>query len=117
MNDQGTPRDLPPTSEESIALAFADRHAHELRFVADWSRWLFFDGAHWTFDKTLHAFERARVICRELAVNLGKAPTTIASAKTVAAVERLAKADRRLAATTEQWDSDPDIFNIPSGPA
>ena len=37
--------------------------------------------------------------------------TRIASAKTVAAIERLAKADRRIAATTDQWDVDPDIFN------
>ena len=39
----------------------------------------------------------------------------IASAKTVAAVERLAKADRRLAATAEQWDADPWLFNTPLG--
>src|SRR5262249_4218667 len=34
-----------------------------------------------------------------------KAARAVASAKTVAAVERLAKADRRLAATADQWDT------------
>src|SRR5262249_57349393 len=34
-----------------------------------------------------------------------KAGRAVASAKTVAAVERLAKADRRLAATADQWDT------------
>ena len=39
----------------------------------------------------------------------------LASAKTVAAVERLAKADRRIAATVDQWDTDPWFLNTPSG--
>jgi putative DNA primase/helicase len=37
----------------------------------------------------------------------------IASAKTVAAVERLSKSDRRLAATDDQWDDHPTILNTP----
>ena len=40
----------------------------------------------------------------------------LASAKTVAAVERLAKADRRLAGTTEQWDADPGTFTSEAKP-
>jgi len=36
-------------------------------------------------------------------------------AKTVAAVEMLARSDRRLAATVEQWDADPWLFNTPKG--
>ena len=39
----------------------------------------------------------------------------IASRKTIAAVEQLAKADTRLAATTDQWDSDPWLLNTPGG--
>jgi putative DNA primase/helicase len=97
--------ELPPTAEDAIALAFADRHAHELRYVAAWARWLFFDGARWQYDDTLHAFDRARAICREVASECEKPASAIASAKTVAAVTRLAMADRRLAATTEQWDA------------
>jgi putative DNA primase/helicase len=38
----------------------------------------------------------------------------LASAKTIAAIERLAKSDRRIAATTGQWDADPDVFNTPT---
>ena len=41
--------------------------------------------------------------------------TQICSAKTVAAVVALARADRRLAATTEQWDADPWLLNTPGG--
>jgi hypothetical protein len=33
--------------------------------------------------------------------------------ETVASVERLAKADRRLAATIGQWDHNPELLNMP----
>ncbi len=40
---------------------------------------------------------------------------TLAKAKTVAAVEMLARSDRRFAATVEQWDTNPWLFNTPGG--
>ena len=103
LQDSG---ELSPAAEESLALAYAERHAHKLRYLAAWGRWMRYDGTRWNFDDTLHAFERARAICREVALECDrpKAARAIASAKTVAAVERLAKADRRLAATADQWD-------------
>jgi len=106
LQDSG---ELPPAAEESLALAYAERHAHGSRYVAAFGRWMHYDGTRWDFDNTLRAFDRARAICREVAADCNKAKvaTAIASAKTVAAVERLAKADRRLAATTDQWDVDP----------
>ena len=104
--------ELPPTAEDALALAYADRHAHELRYVAAWSRWLVHDGARWDFDATLHAFDRARAICREVALGCDR-PTTVTAAKTVAAVVQLARADRRLSATVEQWDANPQLFATP----
>lgn len=105
----------PRFTDEALALRFADRHAGALRYVAAWSKWLAWDGTRWWFDDTLDAFDRARRICREAAVECENERTAsvLASAKTVAAVERLAKADRRLAATVEQWDSDPWLLNTP----
>jgi putative DNA primase/helicase len=103
--------ELPPTAEDSIALTFANRHAHELRYVALWARWLSFDGIRWTPDETLHVFDRARAICREIAADCDKPASTVASAKTVAAVEKLARADRRLAATAAQWDTSAELLN------
>ena len=73
------------------------------RYVAAWSRWMLYDGARWNTDTTLHAFNRARTICREVALECDK-PAAVVAAKTVAAVVQLARADRRLAATAEQWD-------------
>jgi putative DNA primase/helicase len=106
----------PEHSEEALALCFADRYAGGLRYVAAWSRWLSWTSVYWRSDDTLHAFNLARKIAREAASICGagkqkrKLAAQIASAKTVAAVERLAKADRRIAATIDQWDDNPDIF-------
>jgi putative DNA primase/helicase len=103
--------DIPPAAEDSIALLFAERYGLELRHVAAWGWWLSYDGTRWTRDDTLHAFDRARVICREIATDCERSASAVASAKTVAAVERLAKADRRLAATASQWDANGWAFN------
>ena len=107
----------PVHSEESLALRFAARHANDLRYVAPWGRWLRWDGTRWAFDDSLGAFDLARRICREAAAECEKPSTAaaLASAKCVAAVERLAKADRRLAATVKQWDADPWVLNTPGG--
>ena len=53
---------------------------------------------------TLAAFDKARALCRAAGD---------AKAKTVAAVITLARTDRAIAATEEQWDIGDMIFNIP----
>jgi putative DNA primase/helicase len=95
-----------PASEDGMALAFAERYADELRYISAWSRWLRYNTVHWQYDDTLHVFDRVRAICREIGLQR-KTAGQPASAKTVAAVERLARSDRRLAATTVQWDANP----------
>ncbi len=107
----------PEFSDEALALRFAELHADDLRYVAAWSRWLSWDGARWQFDDTLAAYDLARKVCRFAAAQCKKAKpaSVLASAKTVAAVERLAKADRRIAATVDQWDVDSWLLNTPGG--
>jgi putative DNA primase/helicase len=107
----------PAFSEEGLALAFADRHADELRYVAKWGRWLIYDGRVWKVDETRQVFSLARELCREAGNAADKDHTKqkIASAKTRAAVVALVGEDPRLAATTEQWDTDPWLLNTPDG--
>lgn len=109
----------PAFSDEALAQRFAQRHGSALRYVAAWARWYAWTGARWAMDSTLDAFDRARAICRTASSEADKdhVKTALASAKTVAAVERLAKADRRLAATVDQWDTDPDTFNTDLQPS
>ncbi|HEY1864243.1 MAG TPA: phage/plasmid primase, P4 family [Roseiarcus sp.] len=105
----------PAFSDDALALRFAERHANDLRFVAAWNKWLSWTGKRWEFDETLAAFDKSRAICREAAAacNKSKIAVALASSKTVAAVEKLAKADRRIAATIDQWDADPWLLNTP----
>ncbi len=107
------PAVAPTNSEEALSLTFARRHETNLRFVAKWGQWFRWDDLRWQLEETLHAFDMARVICREAANACNKAGTakTLASAKTVAAVERLAKADRKIAATFDQWDTELSKLN------
>jgi putative DNA primase/helicase len=107
----------PAFTDEALALRFAEEHEADLRYVAPWGRWFHFDGSRWRPDDTLLAFDLARRVCRRAAAecNKPKVAKLIASAKTTAAVERLAKADRRLAATIDQWDADPWLLNTPGG--
>ncbi len=103
----------PEFSDDALAQKFAERHGKDLRYIAAWSHWHEWLGVRWALEPTRHAFDRARAICRVAASEAEKPgiKTALASAKTVAAVERLAKVDRRIAATIEQWDTDPDVFN------
>jgi putative DNA primase/helicase len=104
-------------SEDSLALAFVDRHGNELRYVSIWGKWLKWTGTHWDIEKTLAVFDKARKICRETAARCEKnsAANSITKAKVVAAVEMLSRSDRRVAAIVEQWDADPWALNTPAG--
>jgi len=106
----------PEFSDEALALRFAEKHCDEARYVAALGKWLFWDGTKWSFDTTLDAFNRARMVCRVASAEAdGKSAISLASAKTVAAVVNLARADRRIAATIEQWDANPWLLNTPEG--
>lgn len=104
-------------SEDQLALEFASKHAEDWRYVAVWGQWLHWDGACWRVESTLRAFDLARCVCRETAARFTQAniAARIASGATVAAVERLAKADRRHAGSSEQWDKEPWLLNTPCG--
>jgi D5 N terminal like len=107
----------PDLSDDALALTFTRAHADNLRHVALLGKWLLWTGDQWQFEDTLKAFDLAGLICRQASALCSpkqqKLARDVASAKTVAAVERLAKADRRHATTPNQWDPDIWIFNQP----
>jgi putative DNA primase/helicase len=67
------------------------------------------DGKRWRTEDTLAATDLIRSVCRHAAVRADnpKVAAKLASSSTVGGVERLARADRRHAATTDEWDADP----------
>lgn len=107
----------PANTDEALALQFSEQYRDDLRYVAGWGRWYEWTGQVWKADQTMQTFNRARLICREASAkcNDEAASNSIASARTVAAVERLARYDRRHAATVEQWDTDAWLLNTPGG--
>ena len=114
--EQELPEARPPEfSDDALALRFSNAHGDCLRHVALWGKWLQWNGTHWETEETLRTFDLARAICRAASAQVPpdqtKLAAAVASAKTVAAVERLAKADRRHAATIDQWDADPAVIH------
>ena len=116
-DEDESPDRAPEYSDEALALKFAELHVDELRYVALWGKWLLWNGSRWREDMKLRVFYLVRRMCREIARRCQNPKTArdIASAKTINAVERLSRADRRLAATTDQWDCDPWLLNTPAG--
>jgi P4 family phage/plasmid primase-like protien len=103
-------------SQDELALQFTHQHP-DLRYTGQHGRWNIFDGLRWPPDDTCRVFDLIRAVCRAEAavctsITLAR---QIASAATVAAVERLARADRRHAVTADQWDADPWLLNTPGG--
>jgi putative DNA primase/helicase len=107
----------PEFTDDALALRFAQQHADSLRYVATLGKWFLWDSRRWHIDDTLIARHRAREVCRVASAecNQPKVAKLIASAKTISAVERLAQADRRIAAVVDEWDADPWMLNTPGG--
>jgi putative DNA primase/helicase len=99
-------------NQDRIALIFATVHAGNLRYVAKWGQWLAWDGVRWAPDDTLDVYDRVRALCRETMQETG---AKLGNAPTVAGVEKLARSDRRLAATMGQWDTDNYLLNTLAG--
>jgi putative DNA primase/helicase len=102
-------------SDDALALRFTEVYGNDLRYTAPWGRWNRWDLNCWRPDESLFVFDLARSVCRAASVERPKMAQRIGSAQTVAAIERLARADRRHAATIEQWDADPWLLNTPGG--
>ncbi len=104
-------------TEDALALAFTRRYHRDWRYVAAWGRWLVWDGQRWRNEDTLAATDLIRSVCRQTALRAEdrKVAAKLASSGTVGGVERLARADRRHAATTDEWDADPWLLNTPGG--
>jgi putative DNA primase/helicase len=95
--------------DDGIAEAFAEKHRNDLRYVAAWGKWYEWRDGCWREEKTLRVFDLIRALCRERGIERARMSAM------VAAVHSLARADRRLAATIEQWDANPMLLNTPDG--
>lgn len=104
-------------TEDALALSFTRRYQHDWRYVAAWGKWLMWDGQRWRTEDTLAASDLTRHVCRHAAVRADnpRIAAKLGGASTISGVERLARADRRHAATTDEWDADIWLLNTPGG--
>jgi P4 family phage/plasmid primase-like protien len=112
-------------SDAALALRFRARHADAVKYVAPWGKWLIWDGRHWAEDDTLRAFDLSRGICSAASAlalrtiadarTATRTATKVASAQVIAAVLKIAQADRSMARTADIWDADPWLLNTPAG--
>jgi putative DNA primase/helicase len=105
------PHDGDPLTEDALALRFSERHENDLRYIAAKGQWFKWDGIRWRPEPTHLAFDLARESCRADTETYGNGKPPAVTAQMVAAVERMAKADRRQAATLDQFDADEWLFN------
>jgi putative DNA primase/helicase len=104
-------------TEDSVALAFADRHQRDLRYCHHTGAWFRWTGFIWKREETKLAFSWARRLARELAKGSDniKAMLNAGKASFAAGVERLAQSDREFAVTSETWDADRWLLGTPGG--
>ena len=107
---------VPTDTEDALAISFADLHADDLRYVEEFGKWMKWNGNTWAADRTSEGFDMVRKHLRKFAGGLTyQDARKIATAKTVAAVERMARTDRRIVTTGDIWDADPWLLNTPGG--
>ena len=115
---------VPQFSDEDLARRYVDKYLGDARHVQAWSQWFIWKDTHWQRDNINETYSRAREICSD-AANIKaqqstslkglQAAAALASASTVAHVEKLARYDMRIATAADAWDTDPWIINTPAG--
>lgn len=104
-------------TEDALALSFTRRYQNDWRYIAAWGKWLVWDGQRWRSEDTLAASDLVRHVCRfaSLKSSNSRLAAKLAASSTIGGVERLARSDRRHAATTYEWDADVWALNTPGG--
>ena len=104
-------------SDDALALRFTAKHSEDLRFTSLWGRWSKWGRPLLGAGRDSKRLRTCRQVCREAADGCGNKNIAqrVNTAATIAAVERLARSDRRHAAAVGQWNSDLWLLNTPSG--
>ncbi len=104
------------------ALRFVAKHGNDVRYVKVWRQWLIWDGTHWKPDKVGRVMELAKEVAvelyREAVAADDKTRRWAAQTASVGRLEEmlaLASTDPRVAASPEQFDAVPYVFNVQNG--
>jgi putative DNA primase/helicase len=114
----------PMYSDSDIALRYVERSNGDAVWCETWGRWLLWEGTRWRKDETLAVLDQVRSICAVSAHELLSNPNSktqasqaarLTSYRTITAVERLARTDRRVSTHPDEWDADQWALNTPGG--
>lgn len=100
-------------TEDSVALVVAKEHGPDMRYCPEMGKWLVWSGTHWQPDIAGEVVERARDICRAIAIQTGKEKW--GSFRTVQAVTNFMKSHPGLVTRAIEFDADPWRLGTPSG--
>jgi putative DNA primase/helicase len=108
-------------SEDALAKAFVEAHGKDWRYVKTWGQWFEWDGDGWRRDDTAKIDHLAVQITRQaLYWDEAKSLTPkerrmVNKRSTAGALRDVASANRKIAATIDQWDADPWALGVPGG--
>lgn len=112
---------VPDGSDQAVAMLFIEQYGDIVRRVAKLDLWLVFNGMRWENDDIGKVRELARKVCQEAAArfltgdaNVGFA-RSVASATKIDNILKIVQSDPKIAATHDQWDTDPMLLNTPAG--
>jgi len=105
-----------PTGE-TMLVEFERRHGEEVRYVAEWGRWLIWRDGVWSDDATMRVVDMAGLLARDIgtAAKKPRMRMSVEASRTVASLERRARGSQLLAARTDEWDHDRMLLNGPRG--
>ncbi|MGH8634953.1 MAG: phage/plasmid primase, P4 family [Burkholderiales bacterium] len=110
-----------PLSQDALAEHFVDTYGDDWRYVAHWGRWMKWDADHWRSDDMESHVGLAKQVTRA-AIAWPEAASITASDKrkvnsivTAKALLSFARSDVKIAASTEQWDTDSMLLGVPGG--
>ncbi|ABC32341.1 predicted ATPase [Hahella chejuensis KCTC 2396] len=109
--------DVDWATEDGLAMAFTRRYGEDWRYCSLWGKWLVWSGMRWNSDQMLFVQHLVRGVCRAASqkADSDKRKGRLASAATIAAVEKIARSDPAHASTPEEWDADIWALNTPGG--
>jgi P4 family phage/plasmid primase-like protien len=107
-------------SEDQLALRFSAAYGKNLRFTEESGKWYAWNNQVWQEDRSNLVLDLSREICRRasLEVDAARGPgkgARLASANTIAHVEKVARSDGGLALGIAEWNPDPWLLNCTNG--
>ena len=103
-------------TQDSVARVFAHRYEDQLRYCHHTGKWFEWTGTHWRKEETALAFQFCRELSREFTDDFPpKERKQVRNISFAGGVEKFARSDRQMIATSETWDRDPFLLGTPAG--